>query len=151
MFSQLFSILFCFSAFMLWLCVNLSMYVEVRCLCHDSSQLLPPLFNIYFETSIVRSLPNWSSSVSLACPEKELQEFTHLHLYLPDTLNPEYFVVGLGFWDRVSLCKHPWLSWNLLCRPSWPQNYRDPLASISWVLSLKACSTTAWLYPAFFT
>ena len=32
-----------------------------------------------------------------------------------------------------------------LCRPSWPQTHRDPPASASQVLILKACATTTQL------
>jgi hypothetical protein len=33
----------------------------------------------------------------------------------------------------------PWLSWNSLCRPSWPWTQRDLTTSPSWMLGLKAC------------
>ncbi|CAO2628824.1 hypothetical protein LEMLEM_LOCUS20187, partial [Lemmus lemmus] len=35
------------------------------------------------------------------------------------------------------------LSYNLLCRPGWPQTHRDPPVSASQVLGLKVCSATA--------
>jgi len=35
----------------------------------------------------------------------------------------------------------PWLAWNSLCRPDWPQTHRDPPASASLVLGWKVCST----------
>ena len=40
-------------------------------------------------------------------------------------------------------------AWNSLCRPGWPWTHRDPIASVSQVLGLKVCATTAW-YPVFF-
>ncbi|EGW14713.1 hypothetical protein I79_019557 [Cricetulus griseus] len=35
------------------------------------------------------------------------------------------------------------LSWNLICRPGWPQNHRDLPASASQVLGLKVWATNA--------
>lgn len=35
---------------------------------------------------------------------------------------------------------HPWLAWNSLCRPGWPQTYRDSPASVSQVLELNMCT-----------
>jgi hypothetical protein len=41
---------------------------------------------------------------------------------------------------------YPWLSWNSLCRPGWPQTLRDPLAFASPVLGLTLCAIiTPWL------
>jgi hypothetical protein len=42
----------------------------------------------------------------------------------------------LFVWDRVSLC-NPWPSWNLPCRPAWPQIHRHAPASAFPVLGLK--------------
>lgn len=46
--------------------------------------------------------------------------------------------IYLFFSDRFSLCPGTlyifWLSWNLLCRSSWLQNHRDPLAFVwAWI------------------
>jgi hypothetical protein len=35
----------------------------------------------------------------------------------------------LVFRDRVSLCSLPWLSWNSLCRPSWPRTQKSACLS----------------------
>ena len=40
---------------------------------------------------------------------------------------------------------YPWLSWNSLSRPNWPQTHRDLPAAASQLLRLKACATTARL------
>ena len=39
-----------------------------------------------------------------------------------------------------------WLSWNLICRPSWSGTYRDPPVSASCVVGLKVCLTLFNLY-----
>ena len=52
------------------------------------------------------------------------------------------------FWHRVSL-KQPCLIWDLLCLPGWPQTHRYPLASVSRVLRLKACSNTIPSFSSF--
>ena len=69
---------------------------------------------------------------------------------IPLNLDISYLTCNLtwlGFLhgQRAWLEKIPntWLSWNLLWRPGWPQTQRDPPASASWVLELKACVTTA--------
>ena len=46
---------------------------------------------------------------------------------------------------RQGFSVQSWLSWNSLCRPGWLE-LRNPPASASQVLELKACSTTAWRY-----
>ena len=50
--------------------------------------------------------------------------------------------VGLPF---VRQCRSmsSWLAWISICRPSWPQTHKDPPASASQVLWLKAYTTTA--------
>lgn len=57
--------------------------------------------------------------------------------------------VGWGddFWDRVSLCRSFWVSWNLLCR----QNHKDLRASTSWVMGLNDYATTPSNPYIFFT
>lgn len=38
-----------------------------------------------------------------------------------------------------------WMAWNLLCRPGWRWILRDPPAFVSWMLELKAYTTTLHL------
>ena len=52
-------------------------------------------------------------------------------------INIVIIVIIIIFWDKVSLLC-PWLFWNSLCRPCWFWTHRDPPASASWVLGLKA-------------
>ena len=50
------------------------------------------------------------------------------------------------FWFlRQGFSVQLWLSWNSLSRPGWPHTHRDPPASASWVLGLKAYITTVQL------
>ena len=51
--------------------------------------------------------------------------------------HPQWWVV-VFFQDKVSLC-----SFDLGCRPGWPQTHRDPPVSAFQVLGLKACVSTA--------
>ena len=39
----------------------------------------------------------------------------------------------------------PWLSWNSLCRPGWPQTHSGPPALASQVPGSKVCTTSTWL------
>lgn len=43
-----------------------------------------------------------------------------------------------------------WVAWNLLCRSGWPWILRDPPAFVSWMLELKAYTTTLHLLGFFF-
>ena len=53
-----------------------------------------------------------------------------------------YLFIYLVFRDRVSLCCFVACP-ELAYRPGWPRIYRDPPASSSQVLGLKACATTS--------
>ena len=48
--------------------------------------------------------------------------------------SPAILSLSLSLWDRVSLCNLSCLSFNLLCRPGWPQTHRDPPVSAFLVL-----------------
>jgi hypothetical protein len=50
---------------------------------------------------------------------------------------------------RQGLSTEPWLSWNSLCSPGWPQSHRDPSASAFQMLGLKACATPPSLFLFF--
>lgn len=56
------------------------------------------------------------------------------------TESPVYENGGKASILRQGFSVQLWLSWNLLCRLSWPWTHRDPLC-----LGLKACTTTIWL------
>lgn len=62
----------------------------------------------------------------------------HSTLLAPTFLSSCWVGWGDDFWDRVSLCRSFWVSWNLLCR----QNFKDLRASTSWVMGLNDYATT---------
>lgn len=70
------------------------------------------------------------------------QGFMHVSqaLYTPSPYISFFLLGGVGddFWDKVSLCRSFWVSWNLLCR----QNLKDLRASTSWVMGLNDYATT---------
>ena len=49
---------------------------------------------------------------------------------------------------RQDLITLPWLFWNSLCRPGWPENCRDHLVSTSQVQGLKVCVPIPGTYLA---
>jgi hypothetical protein len=66
--------------------------------------------------------------------------------YLKDLRIKVFNVMGFvfcGLWQGSSMW--PWLSWNVLCRPRWPQTHRDRHASPSQVLELRVYATTGSL------
>jgi hypothetical protein len=58
----------------------------------------------------------------------------------------DFFFFFFCFW-RQGFFVQVWLSWNLICRPSWPWTLKDLPASTSLVLRLKACTTTTTFQP----
>ena len=57
-----------------------------------------------------------------------------------------YLFIYFWFFKTGFLCSFgAWAGTNS-CRPGWPQTHKDSPASASWVLGLKACTTTTWLY-----
>lgn len=62
----------------------------------------------------------------------------HSTLLAPTFLSSCWVGWGDDFWDRVSLYRSFWVSWNLLCR----QNLKDLRASTSWVMGLNDYATT---------
>ncbi|XP_076427551.1 uridine-cytidine kinase-like 1 isoform X2 [Peromyscus maniculatus bairdii] len=106
-----------------------------------------------FLTAVMRKRqPLWASSQSelllflssLLSPALGLQR-QHINLFefkmLPDIQFTHFFF--FWFFETGFLRVALRLSWNSLGSPGWPRTHRDPPASASRVLGLKACATTA--------
>jgi hypothetical protein len=82
-------------------------------------------------TSQVLGLKACATTPGYICSNKNLKIKLDSNFYL--------FIYLFILQDRI-MC--PWLSWNSLCRPGWPQTYRVLPASASWVLEFKVCLAT---------
>ena len=104
------------------------------CLCWVGVLFLSFCFRSGFSECVVCVLP-----LLLAC--------------LVGVLKGECFLVleagRRGDHGDTDLTTHPWLPWNLLCRPCWPQTHRDLPASNSQVLEQKASATMPCLRTLF--
>lgn len=96
------------------------------------------VLTIFPEDQALTTISNFSSG------EPALSSTLHGHcIHMPYL--PSYRHMKIHFL-RQGLTLQLWLSWNLRCRPGWPRTHKVPLAPLSYMLGLKACTTT----PSFF-